>query len=279
MSRAGPRARTGLILASAALMGWSAAGWASAPERAKSESLTKLGSTTSAKVSCKRGQQALAGSFDGAASSSRAIYLYRSERLGRRAWRSGGVKVGSDRRAKFEAGVVCGRLKGGVRVRKGRKQRIAADSFGAAEARCRRGEYALGASIPGEPFAVKGDGPQLFPHSSHRTGKRRWVVGAYNDARPGRLQIKVLCTREPVRERRERGRARDGTRARLKAKCPAGSSVVGGGFASSKSAFPFAVAFPYASTPGSGRAWFYGAQHQGVDRAARLTAYAYCVRR
>ena len=163
---------------------------------------------------------------------------------------------------------------------KSKSKTIAADTNGAATAKCKRGSEAVSGG-----FAAPGLDPtfterSILPFTSKRKGHRKWKTRGYNFAntQSGRLISFAYCdTREPGLEVRSKTKTLPAfDPGSATARCPRGSEAVSGGFGSPDALPGGDAMFTFTSKRKGERKWKVSAYNNDPVNPQRLVAYAYC---
>ena len=158
---------------------------------------------------------------------------------------------------------------------------IAADTNRKATAKCQRGSEAVSGGFAAPRLDPTFTERSILPFTSKRKGHRKWKTQGHNfaDTQSGRLISFAYCdTHEPglkVRSKTKTLPAFDPGSAT--ARCPRGSEVVSGGFAS-PDALPRRgdAMFTFTSKRKGQRKWKVSAYNNDPVNPQRLVAFAYC---
>jgi hypothetical protein len=276
-TRRGAHASAILLVALGATLGI-AGGAAGALKAASDTTNIPAGEERGALAKCKAGTRAISGGFDvpGTASISGDLAIpFDSERLGRRKWGTTAFAfgVGSSDLVSY---AYCSDALPKLKVRTA-TQNVEPSSGVTVTARCKKGGEAVSGGFAG--VAVD----DMTPFSSHREGKRKWTVKAFNFDSDETFILTTLayCAEDQLglKKRSAQTSSSDtpGSLISAEASCKSKQRVISGGYEGANDGSSVAT-YPFSSMRTSGRNWAASAVFDSSSPAPfDWTTFAYCI--
>jgi len=230
------------------------------------------GESGSVAAACKPGQKAVSGGLAGALSGDAALFAWGSRPQGSREWVAGAVDFGSGA-GTLDAFVHCRK---GARLRTKSASTTIAGGFPSAEkatltAKCPSGTKVVSGGFGGQ----YGDGVDIRPYESRKSGGRRWTVSAFSyGTEAGTLTAYARCEQrgDGLKTKSAEVVVAGEQSATASAKCARSQRVVSGGFEGEAEATDVV---PNSSYKQGGRRWTAVGFNGGVLPGS-FTVFAYC---